>query len=176
MSLLDIAKDLKANGYDPRKDKVNNSNQHLPGGEYVVSLTGVQARVADSGWESINYAFEVRDPESPYNGRTQFVSFGTLTEWKKNGELKNLTSMVETTVKFFQKALVLADDRMVGSDLEDNKSMEEALRRQAVGKKFVLVIGEYTKRDKTTGYNYDLKPYIGMQDAAPEIGDDDLPF
>ena len=51
MSLYDIAKQLKANGYDPRKDKVNNGNQHLPCGEYQVILTSVEARIADSKWE-----------------------------------------------------------------------------------------------------------------------------
>ncbi|CRH89986.1 Uncharacterised protein [Chlamydia trachomatis] len=46
MSLLDIAKQLKENGYDPRKDKVNNGNQHLPGGEYPVVLTGVESIIS----------------------------------------------------------------------------------------------------------------------------------
>ncbi len=177
MSLLDIAKQLKANGYDPRKDKVNNGNQHLPGGEYPVVLTDVEARVSDSGWESVTYAFEVRDPESPYNGRTQYVSMGTLDTWKKNGKTMDLTNLVETTVKFFQKALELADDKTKVSDLEDNKSMEEALKRKAVGTKFILIIGEFTKRDKSTGYNYDLEEYLFGKDAsAPKIDDEDLPF
>ncbi|MBV7365937.1 hypothetical protein [Streptococcus vulneris] len=177
MSLLDIAKQLKANGYDPRKDKVNNGNQHLPGGEYPVVLTGVEARIAESKWESINYAFEVRDPESPFNGRTQYVGMGTLDTWKKDGKTMDLTNLVETTVKFFQKALELADDKMKASDLEDNKSMEDALKRKAVGTKFVLVIGEFTKRDKSTGYNYDLEEYqFGKTESVPEIDDDDLPF
>ena len=176
MSLYDIAKQLKANGYDPRKDKVN-GNQHLPGGEYQVILTSVEARIADSKWESINYAFEVRDPESPFNGRTQFVGMGTLVEWTKDGNKMDLTSMVETTVKFFQKTLELADDKMRGSDLEDNKSMEEALKRKAVGTKFILIIDEYTKRDKTTGYNYDLEEYQSNKvDQMADFDDDDLPF
>lgn len=177
MNLLDIAKQLKANGYDPRKDKVNNGNQHLPGGEYPVVLTGVEARIAESKWESINYAFEVRDPESPFNGRTQYVGMGTLDTWKKDGKTMDLTNLVETTVKFFQKALELADDKMKASDLEDNKSMEDALKRKAVGTKFVLVIGEFTKRDKSTGYNYDLEEYqFGKTESVPEIDDDDFPF
>lgn len=177
MSLLDIAKQLKANGYDPRKDKVNGS-QHLPGGEYIVALTQVEAKIAEkSKWESINYAFEVRDLESPYNGRMQFVGMGTLDTWEKDGKTMDLSNMVETTVKFFQKALVLAGDQMVGSDLGDNKTMEEALKRKAVGAKYILIINEYTKRDKTTGYNYDLEEYQGPADPAPaEISDDDLPF
>lgn len=175
MSLLDIAKQLKANGYDPRKDKVNSGNQHLPGGEYPVLLTGVEARVAESGWESINYAFEVRDPESSFNGRTQYIGMGTLETWTKNDKALDLSNMVETTVKFFHKALELADDKMTGSDLEDIKTMEEALKRKAVGTKFVLVIGEYTKRDKSIGYNYDLEEYQGAQ-PNQSIDDDDLPF
>ena len=176
MSLYDIAKQLKANGYDPRKDKVN-GNQHLPGGKYQVMLTSVEARIADSKWESINYAFEVRDPESLFNGRTQFIGMGTLVDWVKDGKKMDLTNMVETTVKFFQKTLELADDKMRGADLEDNKSMEEALKRKAVGTKFILVIDEYTKRDKLTGYNYDLEEYQDNKvDQMADIDDDDLPF
>lgn len=175
MSLLDIAKQLKANGYDPRKDKVNEGNLHLPGGEYLAVLTGVEARVAESGWESINYAFEIRDPESSFNGRTQYIGMGTLETWMKNGKALDLSNMVETTVKFFHKALELADDKMTGSDLEDIKTMEEALKRKAVGTKFILIIGEYTKRDKSIGYNYDLEEYQGGETSQP-IDDDDLPF
>lgn len=177
MSLLDIAKQLKAEGYDPRKDRVNRTNHDLPGGEYPVVLSGVEARVSASGWESINYAFEVRDLTSPFNGRTQYVGMGTLTEWVKNGKTKNLTSMVETTIKFFHKALELADDKMGASDLEDNKSMEEALKRKAVGTRFVLVVDEYTKKDDSIGYRYDLKEYLGAKRSeAGEIKEDDLPF
>ena len=66
---------------------------------------------------------------------------------------------------------------MRGADLEDNKSMEEALKRKAVGTKFILVIDEYTKRDKSTGYNYDLEEYQGNKvDQMADIDDDDLPF
>ena len=66
---------------------------------------------------------------------------------------------------------------MRGADLEDNKSMEEALKRKAVGTKFILIIDEYTKRDKTTGYNYDLEEYQGNKvDQMADIDDDDLPF
>lgn len=177
MSLLELAKQIKADGFDPRKDKANNGNQNLPGGEYLVVLKDAEARVAESGWESINYAFEVRDPENPYNDRTQFIGMGTLTEWTKNGKKMDLSSMVETTIKFFQKAIALADDKNLNSDFEDNKSLEEALKRKAVGTKYVLVIEEYTKRDKSTGYNYDLEEYLGNKmEQALEIDDDDLPF
>lgn len=65
---------------------------------------------------------------------------------------------------------------MRGADLEDNKSMEEALKRKAVGTKFLLVIDEYTKRDKSTGYNYDLEEYTMQPVNVEEIEDSDLPF
>ncbi|HER2698896.1 TPA: DUF669 domain-containing protein [Streptococcus pyogenes] len=178
MSLLDIAKQIKKDGYDPRKDKVNNGNQNLPGGEYKVVLKGAEARVSDSGWESINYAFEVRDVDSDYNGRMQYIMFGTQTEWKaKSGKLLDLTNMVETTIKFFQKAVVLSGDNNLTSDFEDNKTMEEALVRKAVGSKFILVVDEFKKRNGETGYNYDLLEEFNQDDAMiTDIDDDDLPF
>ncbi|MFT0832569.1 DUF669 domain-containing protein [Streptococcus agalactiae] len=177
MSMLDIAKSIKKDGFDPRKDKVNNGNQNLPGGEYKVILKGAEARVADSGWESINYAFEVRDVDSDYNGRMQYIMFGTQTEWKKSGKLLDLTSMVETTIKFFQKAVILSGDTNLNSDFEDNKSMEEALVRKAVGSKFILVVDEFKKRNGETSYNYDLLEEFNQDGAmTTDIDDDDLPF
>lgn len=178
MSLLNIAKQIKKDGYDPRKDKVNNGNQKLPGGEYQVVLKGAEARVADSGWESINYAFEVRDLDNDFNGRMQYIMFGTQTEWKaKSGKLLDLTNMVETTIKFFQKAVVLSGDENLTSDFEDNKSMEEALLRKAVGSKFILVVNEFKKKNGETGYNYDLEEVHDQLDTVKtDIDDDDLPF
>ncbi|OHX26781.1 hypothetical protein BKX95_08440 [Streptococcus iniae] len=178
MSLLDIAKQIKKDGYDPRKDKVNNGNQNLPSGEYQVILKGAEARVSDSGWESINYAFEVRDLDSDYNGRMQYIMFGTQTEWKaKSGKLLDLTNMVETTIKFFQKIVALCGDQNLNSDFEDNKTMEEALVRKAVGSKFILIVNEFKKKNGETGYNYDLaesEDQIGAVNT--DFNDDDLPF
>ena len=88
----------------------------------------------------------------------------------------DLTSLVDTTIRFFQKAVVLAGDDLKNSDFEDNKSLEEALKRKAVGSYYKLVIDEYTKRDKSTGYNYDLEELEQVEVVTPEIDDDDLPF
>lgn len=178
MSLLNIANQIKKDGFDPRKDKVNNGNQNLPGGEYQVVLKGAEARMADSGWESINYAFEVRDLDNDYNGRMQYIMFGTQAEWKaKTGKLLDLTNMVETTIKFFQKAIVLSGDENLKSDFEDNKSMEEALVRKAVGSKFILIVNEFKKKNGETGYNYDLEEAQDQLGAVgSDIDDDDLPF
>ena len=60
-------------------------------------MKSVQFAIAESGWESLQYRFELRGGD--YDGRTEFVSFGTLDTW--NG--KDIGWSVERTIKFFQK-------------------------------------------------------------------------
>ncbi|WP_340140958.1 hypothetical protein, partial [Bacillus paranthracis] len=109
MSLLDIAKSIKKEGFDPRKDSANGPAP-IPAGTYPVVLKKATFNVSDKGWESLGYQFEIRGGD--YSGRSEFATFGTLTEW--NG--KNLDWAVERTMKFFIKALVLAGDSMQGNE------------------------------------------------------------
>lgn len=167
MSLLDIAKSIKKEGFDPRKDSANGPAP-IPAGTYPVVLKKATFNIAESGWESIQYQFEIRGGD--HIGRSEFVSFGTLTEW--NG--KKLDWAVRRTMKFFIKALVLADDNMQG-DEEDGKALEEALQRKAVGSYYNLVITETESKGKVYR-NYDLEE-DELQPVNPEdISDDGLPF
>lgn len=167
MSLLDIAKSIKKEGFDPRKDSANGPAP-IPAGTYPVVLKKATFNIAESGWESIQYQFEIRGGD--HIGRSEFVSFGTLTEW--NG--KKLDWAVQRTMKFFIKALVLADDNMQG-DEEDGKALEEALQRKAVGSYYNLVITETESKGKVYR-NYDLEE-DELQPVNPEdISDDGLPF
>lgn len=110
MSLLDIAKGLKKNGFDPRKDSVN-SQPAIPAGTYPVVLRKATFNVSESGWESLGYQFEVRGGD--YDGRSDFVTFGTLDTWEtKDGKTIDLGWSVEKTIKFFQKVIVLAGDEL----------------------------------------------------------------
>ena len=151
MSLLDIAKSIKKEGFDPRKDSANGPAP-IPAGTYPVVLKKATFNVSDKGWESLGYQFEI------------------LTEW--NG--KNLDWAVERTMKFFIKALVLAGDSMQGNE-EDGKALEEALKRKAVGCYYNLVISVTKGKDGREFRNYDLE-----EEAQPlteaDIDDDDLPF
>ena len=165
MSLLSIAKKIKEDGFDPRKDSVNGMAQ-IPAGEYPVILKKVQFNISESGWESLGYTFEVRDPESEY------VSFGTLPEW--NG--KDISWSVERTIKFFQKAIEFSGDHIKKVDFEDGKTLADALERKAVGSYFTLKIEETKGRGEKVYRNYDLVENTDTFGETLTVEDDDLPF
>ena len=166
MSLLSIAKKIKEDGFDPRKDSVNGLAQ-IPAGEYTVILKKVQFNISPSGWESLGYTFEIRDGE--YDGRSEYVSFGTLTEW--NG--KDISWSVERTIKFFRKAIEFSGDTFGKPDLEDGKTLADALERKAVGSYFTLTIEETKGKGDKVYRNYDISEHI-VEEIT--IEDDDLPF
>ena len=171
MSLLSIAQKIKEDGFDPRKDSVNGMAQ-IPAGEYPVILKKVQFNIADSGWESLGYTFEVRQPESEYDNRKEYVSFGTLPEW--NG--KDISFSVERTIKFFQKAIEFAGDKVMKNDFEDGKTLADALDRKAVGSYFTLKIEETKGRDGKVYRNYDLVENTDTFGETFEVNDENLPF
>lgn len=171
MSLLSIAKKIKEDGFDPRKDSVNGMAQ-IPAGEYPVILKKVQFNIAESGWESLGYTFEVRDTESEYDNRSEYVSFGTLPEW--NG--KDISWSVERTIKFFQKAIEFAGDKVLKNDFEDGKTLADALERKAVGSYFTLQIEETKGRGEKVYRNYDLVEKTESFGETLTVEDDDLPF
>src|SRR3712207_9063385 len=92
MSLSDIVKKIKKDGFDPRKDSANGPAP-IPAGTYPVVLKKATFNVSDKGWESLGYQFEIRGGD--YNGRSEFATFGTLEEWKG----KDLSWAVERTMK-----------------------------------------------------------------------------
>ena len=171
MSLLSIAKKIKEDGFDPRKDSVNGVAQ-IPAGEYPVILKKVQFNISVSGWESLGYTFEVRDFESEYDNRSEYVSFGTLPEW--NG--KDISWSVERTIKFFQKAIEFSGDQIKKVDFEDGKTLADALERKAVGSYFTLKIEETKGRGEKVYRNYDLVEKTETFGETLTVEDDDLPF
>lgn len=169
MSLLDIAQSIKKKGFDPRKDSANGPAP-IPAGSYQAILKSAQFAIAESGWERLQYRFEIRGGD--YDGWTEFASFGTLDTW----DGKDLGWSVERTIKFFQKALAFADDAPLKSDFDDGKALEEALNRKAVGTYYTLVITETTSKEKVYR-NYDLDEAEGLPNTdALEVNEDDLPF
>ena len=169
MSLLSIAKKIKEDGFDPRKDSVNGMAQ-IPAGEYTVILKKVQFNISPSGWESLGYTFEIRDGE--YDGRSEYVSFGTLPEW--NG--KDISWSVERTIKFFQKVIEFSGDSVKKPDFEDGKSLADALERKAVGSYFTLKIEETKGKEDKVYRNYDITENTASVIEAVTVEDDDLPF
>ena len=72
MSLLDIAKSIKKEGFDPRKDSANGPAP-IPAGTYPVVLKDAKFNVSESGWEIISYQLEIRGGD--YDGRTEYATF-----------------------------------------------------------------------------------------------------
>lgn len=171
MSLLSIAKKIKEDGFDPRKDSVNGLAQ-IPAGEYTVILKKVQFNISESGWESLGYTFEVREPGSEFDNRSEYVSFGTLPEW--NG--KDISWSVERTIKFFQKAIEFSGDKVMKNDFEDGKTLADALERKAVGSYFTLTIEETKGKGDKVYRNYDISDNAASVIEAVNVEDDDLPF
>ena len=64
MSLLDIAQSIKKEGFDPRKDSANGPAP-IPAGSYQAILKSAQFAIAESGWESLQYLFEIRGALEP---------------------------------------------------------------------------------------------------------------
>ena len=175
MSFLSIAQEIKESGFDPRKDSANGPAK-IPAGSYSAILKKAEFGIAESGWESILYEFEIRGGE--FNGRKELAGFGTLPTW--NG--KDLKWSVERMLKFFQKALTLADDAPMKKDFEDGVSLAEALQRKAVGSYYTLVIAETKGKNGNVYRNYDLEEDQAAAEnplgakGPMEIDDDDLPF
>lgn len=169
MSLLSIATKIKKDGFDPRKDSVNGPAA-LPSGDYTVVLKRVQFNVSEKGWESLGFTFEVREGE--FNGRTEYVSFGTLPEW--NG--KDLSWSVERTIKFFTKVIELAGDKVMKNDFEDGRALADALERKAVGSYFTLKIQETKGREDKVYRNYDIEENVENAMNTINVEEDDLPF
>lgn len=170
MSFEAIATEIKKSGFDPRKDKVN-AEKKLPAGIYTVMLTKAIFNVSDKGWESLGYEFEVKDGD--FKGEKEFATFGLMDEW--NG--KNLKRLVERSIKFFQKAVYLADDKVLKRDYVDGVSLQEALNRKAVGSYFNLLITESEYNGKIYR-NYDLEECADNEKTVDmnDFEEDDLPF
>ena len=152
MSLLSIAQKIKEDGFDPRKERA-------------------QFNISEKGWESLGFTFEVRE-EGEFNGRTEYVSFGTLSEW--NG--KDLSWSVERTIKFFTKAIELAGDKVMKNDFEDGRALADALERKAVGSYFTLKILETKGKEDKVYRNYDIEENAENVMNTIDVEEDDLPF
>ncbi len=75
MSLLDIAKSIKKEGFDPRKDSAN-APAPIPAGTYPVVLKKATLTCWTKGWESLGYQFET--VAAIIADVLNLVTFGTL--------------------------------------------------------------------------------------------------
>src|SRR5690625_7564397 len=91
MSLMDIANEILQEGWDPKKDSVNEYD-NLPDGTYYAMLENVEWRVSDSGFEWLNLAFEITDGE-----REGKKFFGMIRFNNEQFQARNIKLAMQTT-------------------------------------------------------------------------------
>lgn len=176
MGLADKAQEI-LQGFDPKKDSPNNSNNNLPDGEYDMVLNSVSHKVSDrTGTEWVSLECEVIAGELA--GRKEFVGmfFGTGSEFVTNKAIKSMA-----------QAASVFEVELSNEDWEDEHSLVEGLQ-PAIGSQFLLkIVSSPNKKDPSNPYrNFD---FIGYEDEENnddpfataggqtiEISDEDIPF
>lgn len=155
MGLADKAQEI-LQGFDPKKDSPNNSNQNLPDGEYDMVLNSVTHKVSErTGTEWVSLECEVIAGE--LSGRKEFIGmfFGTGSEFVTNKAIKSIA----------QAASVFKIE-LTNEDWEDEHTLVEGLQ-PAIGSQFLLkVVSTPNKKEPTNPYrNFD---FIGYEDDGED--------
>lgn len=90
MSLMDLAAGILEEGWDPKKDSVNEWD-NLPDGTYYAMLENVEWRVSDSGFEWLNLVFEITDGE--HEGKK---FFGMISFNNEQFQARNIKLAMQT--------------------------------------------------------------------------------
>lgn len=155
MGLADKAQEI-LQGFDPKKDSPNNSNQNLPDGEYDMVLNSVTHKVSErTGTEWVSLECEVIAGE--LSGRKEFVGmfFGTGSEFVTNKAIKSIA-----------QAASVFEIELTNEDWEDEHTLVEGLQ-PAIGSQFLLkVVSTPNKKEPTNPYrNFD---FIGYEDDGED--------
>lgn len=155
MGLADKAQEI-LQGFDPKKDSPNNSNQNLPDGEYDMVLNSVTHKVSErKGTEWVSLECEVIAGE--LSGRKEFVGmfFGTGSEFVTNKAIKSIA-----------QAASVFEIELTNEDWEDEHTLVEGLQ-PAIGSQFLLkVVSTPNKKEPTNPYrNFD---FIGYEDDGED--------
>ncbi|WP_137662873.1 hypothetical protein [Enterococcus hulanensis] len=173
MGLLDTLNEIKKDGFDPAKDKVN-KNTKLEAGKYPVRLKSAQAGTNErSQQDQIAIVLEVVSGKDKNRLEIIYMSFDDgLPDFvlEKNGRtLLKLAAMIG--VEFTKK------------DLADEYSASEALSK-GIGNQILMDLSvSPNKKNPNYPYrNYDFGPLEDKSDSDPlggstiDISDEDLPF
>ncbi|WP_413518108.1 hypothetical protein [Carnobacterium maltaromaticum] len=156
MGLLDDKAKEMLQGFDPKKDNPNNSNQYLADGEYDAMLSAVAHKVYDSGWECLEFIVEITTGESTGQKEYLRLGFGEKTpEFIKDKQFKLIAQIASTT------NIVLSDD-----DWDDEESLSQAFQN-SVGCQFIFEITSSLNKKKPN------EPYRNFQCLAYEDDGED---
>lgn len=167
MGILDTLKKVKADGFDPTKDRINDSGR-LDSGDYPVRIVQVDRTANKGNREQVSVKMEVVSGD--FKGRSEviFLSFDNdLPEFVLDKNAKLLLTLIEYTGL-----------KPKNSDLADEEAIAETLSK-AIGKQFKLSI-KVVPNKKQPEYpyrNYEISALDGENIFSDiDIEEDDLPF
>ena len=174
MGLKDLANEILA-GFNPKTDDPNaGGNQGLADGEYDVTLTNVEHKVFESGWEVLSFTNEVTVGEAA--DQKEFINLGFDTA-------KVPEFVFQKNIKLVAKLASVIGLQLTEDDWDDETTLADAFK-DGIGSQYILkVTSSLNKKDPSRPYkNYDFIAYDDPADQPIEssgsidISDEDLPF
>lgn len=174
MSLRNLAAKGLAS-FDPKKDSVD-APQGLPAGKYTTTLTVIDHRTFDSGWDCFGTTFEVVEGE--YAGRRENVNISFAETSKAGKAIPDF--ILDRNIKFVSKlgSFVGVDITADDFGMENETDIHEHLANKLydhVGVLMTLVVTQRpNKEDPSNPFtSYDLEPM--EQPEEINIDDGSLP-
>lgn len=174
MSLRDLANKGLA-GFDPNKDSVD-APQGLPAGEYTTTVSAIEHRSFDSGWDCFGSTFEVVEGE--HAGQKENVNISFAETSSKGKAIPDF--ILDRNIKFVSKlgafmgVDITADDFAADNETDIHEHLAKKLHDHIGVMVTLVVTTRPNKKDPSNPYtSYDLKPM--EQPEEIDIDDDSLP-
>lgn len=165
MSLLNTLKAVKDDGFDPKKDSINNGGGGLlDTGVYPMRLVSSDLSVTKNGHEQVVLTLQVVSGEYVERREMLFLAFyDTLPDFVKEKNAKILMTLAELTgVKFTE------------SDLKDELTTADAMKR-GIGKQVKMDL-KVVPNKKNPEYPYRNYEFRSLEVEPANEVDIDFPF
>lgn len=165
MGLLDTLKQVKADGFDPKKDKIS-KNARLEAGTYPVRLKSAQADVNNAGQDQLAISLEVVSGKEKGRLEIIYLSFDEgLPEFvlDKNGRI-------------LLKVAALSGAKLTPKESEDVYTASVALER-GIGSQFSMNLS-ISPNKKNPNYPYRNYEFAPLEEPKNDLDFDEenLPF
>lgn len=174
MSLRDLANKGLA-GFDPNKDSVD-APQGLPAGKYSTTVSAIEHRSFDSGWDCFGSTFEV--VEEDHAGQKENVNISFAETSSKGKAIPDF--ILDRNIKFVSKlgaflgVDITADDFAGDNETDVHEHLAKKLHDHIGVMVTLVVTTRPNKKDPSNPYtSYDLEAM--EQPEEIDIDDDDLP-
>ncbi|ANZ65549.1 hypothetical protein AYR62_15805 (plasmid) [Secundilactobacillus paracollinoides] len=174
MSLRDLASKGLA-GFDPKTDEIVSASG-LPAGDYLTSVTAIEHRAFDSGWDCFGVSFQVMEGE--HEGQTENVNISFAEKSKSGKAIPDF--ILDRNIKFAAKlgSFLGVDVTDEDFDFDNETDIHEHLGQKLHGHEGLLTTLKVTvrpnKKDPSNPYtSYDLEE--AEQPEELELDDSDLP-